>query len=89
MEVIVFESEAFEKLVCELHERFANQLKEEDLFVDEKRAREILHCGKTHLNTLKNTGKIKFFKDDDHPKHVLFEVEDLYRYLQENCKAKF
>lgn len=54
---------------------------EKDRFIPEHEARKILCCGKTQLLYYRNSGKIDFFQDPDHPKKILYDRESIEKYL--------
>lgn len=88
MQVICLEEEAFFELVERVVERLENkQETTSKRWIDGQEAMELLNVKKTKLQTLRNTGKIRFSKPSK--KLILYDIESIYSYLDENAKDTF
>lgn len=88
MQVICLEEEAFFELVERVVDRLENkQEATSKRWIDGQAAMELLKVRKTKLQTLRDTGKIRFSKPSK--KLILYDIESIYSYLEENAKDTF
>ncbi len=82
-----FNKDEFPALVKEILAQLAPD--KEDRFGSPEKAREKLNCGKGQLSIYRNTGKISYVQDPDHPKQIWYDMESINLYLLAHLKASF
>lgn len=58
-------------------------------FITEDEARKMLHCGKTFITQLRNSGKIAFVQDIDHKKLITYDRLSILKYQESNLHKTF
>lgn len=88
MEVICLENEAFYSLVEEVVARIKDKQKTEDRWISGEEAMQKLRISsKTMLQKLRDEGKIRFSQPEK--KHIVYDVESIYSYLDKHAKDTF
>ena len=90
MEVICIEDDAYYALIDQEVQRIKDQqgIKEEDKWISGEEAMKKLRItSKTTLQKLRDEGKIRFSQPEK--KHILYDVESIYAYLEKHSKNTF
>ena len=89
MEVICLEDAAFYSLVEEVFQRLKKDEKaKEDKWVSAEEAmRKLRITSKTTLQKLRDEGKIRFSQPEK--KHILYDMDSIYQYLEKHAKDTF
>lgn len=89
MEVICLEDEAFYSLVEEVFQRLKDKEKaKEDKWVSAEEAmRKLRISSKTTLQKLRDEGKIRFSQPEK--KHIVYDLNSIYEYLEKHAKDTF
>jgi hypothetical protein len=86
MDVIIFEKEAFWKLIEEIEKWFSE--KEKHPWIGEEEAMELLGIrSKTHLGDLRKSGKIRFSQPSR--KVIRYDKCSILKYLEDNAIDTF
>ena len=89
MEVICLQDEAFYALVEQVFERLKEKYKEEDKWISTEEAMQKLRItSNTTLLKLRNEGMIRYSQLAE-KKHVLYDLDSIYEYLEKNAKDTF
>jgi hypothetical protein len=89
MEVICIEDEAFYALVEQVVLRIKEKegIKEDKWISGEEAMQKLRITSKTTLQKLRDEGKIRFSQPEK--KHILYDIESIYKYLEKNAKETF
>lgn len=89
MQVICLEDNAFYSLVEEVYERLKEREKgKEDKWISGEEAMQKLRISsKTTLQKLRDEGKIRFSQPEK--KHIVYDVNSIYEYLDKHAKDTF
>ena len=89
MEVICLEDEAFYSLVEQVFERLKDKEKAKgDKWISGEEAMQKLRISsKTTLQKLRDEGKIRFSQPEK--KHIVYDLNSIYEYLDKHAKDTF
>ena len=89
MEVICLQDEAFYSLVEQVFERLKDKEKaKEDKWISSDEAMQKLRINsKTTLQKLRDEGKIRFSQPEK--KHIVYDLNSIYDYLEKHAKDTF
>ena len=89
MEVICIEDDAFYALIDQVVQRIKDQqgIKEDKWISGEEAMKKLRITSKTTLQKLRDEGKIRFSQPEK--KHILYDVESIYAYLEKHSKNTF
>lgn len=89
MEVICLQDEAFYSLVEQVFERLKEKEKtKEDKWISSDEAMQKLRINsKTTLQKLRDEGKIRFSQPEK--KHIVYDLNSIYDYLEKHAKDTF
>lgn len=89
MEVICLQDEAFYSLVEQVFERLKEKEKaKEDKWISADEAMQKLRISsKTTLQKLRDEGKIRFSQPEK--KHIVYDLNSIYNYLDKHAKETF
>ena len=89
MEVICLEDVAFYSLIEQVFERLkGNEKTKEDKWVSADEAMHKLRINsKTTLQKLRDEGKIRFSQPEK--KHIVYDLNSIYQYLENHAKDTF
>jgi hypothetical protein len=89
MEVICLEDEAFYALVEQVFQRLKEKDKgAEDKWISAEEAMQKLRINsRTTLQKLRDEGKIRFSQPEK--KHILYDLDSIYDYLEKHAKSTF
>ena len=89
MDVICLENEAFYLLVEQVFQRLKEKeaAKDDKWISAEEAMKKLRICSKTTLQKLRDEGKIRFSQPEK--KHILYDIESIYAYLEKYAKDTF
>lgn len=89
MEVICLEDEAFYALVEQVVLRIKEKqgIKEDKWISGEEAMKKLRITSKTTLQKLRDEGKIRFSQPEK--KHILYDIDSIYQYLEKSAKETF
>ena len=89
MEVICLEDEAFYALLEQVVQRIKEKegIKEDKWISPEEAMQKLRITSKTTLQKLRDEGKIRFSQPEK--KHILYDIDSIYQYLEKNAKNIF
>lgn len=89
MNVICLEDEAFYALVDQVVMRIKEKqgIKEDKWISGEEAMQKLRISSKTTLQKLRDEGKIRFSQPEK--KHILYDVDSIYAYLEKHSKNTF
>ncbi|MEK7585801.1 MAG: helix-turn-helix domain-containing protein [Patescibacteria group bacterium] len=89
MEVICLEDEAFYALIDQVVQRIKEKegIKEDKWISGEEAMKKLRITSKTTLQKLRDEGKIRFSQPEK--KHILYDIDSIYQYLEKNAKDTF
>jgi helix-turn-helix protein len=89
MEVICLEDEAFYALIEEVIQRIKDKqgTKEDKWISGEEAMKKLRITSKTTLQKLRDEGKIRFSQPEK--KHILYDIDSIYQYLEKHTKETF
>lgn len=88
MEVICLENEAFYSLVEQVVARIKDKQQKDDKWISGEEAMQKLRISsKTTLQKLRDEGKIRFSQPEK--KHIVYDIDSIYAYLDKHAKDTF
>lgn len=89
MQVICLEDEAFYALVEQVVQRIKEKegIKEDKWISGEEAMKKLRITSKTTLQKLRDEGKIRFSQPEK--KHILYDIDSVYQYLEKSAKDTF
>ena len=88
MEVICLEDEAFYSLIDKVVARIKQTRQQEDRWISGEEAMEKLRISsKTTLQKLRDEGKIRFSQPEK--KHIVYDLNSIYQYLEKHAKDTY
>ena len=89
MQVICLQDEAFFDLIDQVVQRIkeTQKLKEDKWVSGEEAMQKLRISSKTTLQKLRDEGKIRFSQPEK--KHILYDTDSIYEYLEKHAKDTF
>ncbi len=89
MEVICLQDEAFYALIDQVVQRIKEKegIKEDKWISWEEAMKKLRITSKTTLQKLRDEGKIRFSQPEK--KHILYDIDSIYQYLEKSAKDTF
>lgn len=89
MEVICLEDEAFYSLIEQVFERLKDKEKAKDdrWISGEEAMQKLCISSKTTLQKLRDKGKVRFSQPEK--KHIVYDLDSIYEYLEKHAKDTF
>lgn len=89
MEVICLQDAAFYALIEEVHQRLLekNSQKEDKWISADEAMQKLRITSKTTLQKLRDEGKIRFSQPEK--KHIVYDLDSIYNYLEKHAKETF